>query len=74
MKKTLFATIAFAVASMPLMFAAQAPANNGVAAKPAAAQKASKAPKKSTKKTTKTASAAKTGVITTAPTAPVKKQ
>jgi hypothetical protein len=74
MKKTLFATIAFAVASMPLMFAAQAPASNGVAAKPAAAQKATKAPKKSTKKSTKTASAAKPATTTTAPTTPVKKQ
>jgi hypothetical protein len=72
MKKSLFATIAFTVASMPLMFAAQAPATNSVAAKPAAktsTSKSTKTPKtKGTKKSASTKSAAATPAST-----PVKK-
>lgn len=67
MKKTIFATMLFAVAAMPLTFAAQTPANppaNGAQTKPspAAAKKTKKhtakkaAPKKSTGSTGSTAS------------------
>jgi len=69
MKNTLFATIALAVATMPLTFAAQAPKVASPAGTPASASTpsttAKKATKKSTKKSTKTVASVSKPAATT---------